>query len=140
MRSNGVGLDGLPGHHLTPDVADRLATYGTDGTPFLSGVNGGAQTDIWAPSASLVIENADGGVVFATPLSAEVNATGAMVFGYTWGAEGSSNAPAAGTYKITFAIDDAVTINAVVPGAVNSPTVGSDWHSTSIWSMLPLAR
>ena len=126
--------------NLTPTLADRLATYGTDGTSFTSGVDGAPFTRVWGPGTTLAIENLGTSVTTTVPITAEINSTGAVVYGYNWGSKGSKNTPSAGQYRLTFTIDPAITIGAVVPGAVNSPTVGVDGHSTSLMLTLTPAN
>lgn len=84
---------------LTPDIEDRLATYGTKGaaTNFTT-------VRVFDSGARLRIERTDGpgGVVYDGPISAEINSAGALVYGYNWGVKGKNTRAVPGTYRITF--------------------------------------
>lgn len=87
---------------LTPDLDDRLATYGTNGTTLITNYR------VFDTGAELKIERcaddacAVASTIFNAPMSAEINSLGNIVYGYNWGTKGPSNAATAGTYKITF--------------------------------------
>lgn len=127
-----TGRQGYVVTNLTPELADRLATYGTDGTTFQSGVDGGASTRVWGPNTTLAITDLGTGIETTYPITAEINSTGAVVYGFNWGSKGRKNTPSPGKYRLTFTINQAVTIDGVVEGTNNNPVVGSDGHSTSI--------
>ena len=89
--------------NLTPEVPDRLATYGTDGV----------QTEmaymVWAAGANLTIAQQGGTTIYDGPFAAEINSTGKVVYGYNWGT-GQNPKPQPGTYVLTFSVPTAVTI------------------------------
>ena len=88
---------------LTDDI-DRLATYGTDGTPqanmsfivFDSGAK--LRIDKCASATDTVCQ---AGNVYDGPMTAEINSTGKVVYGFNWGT-GTTTTPSPGTYKITW--------------------------------------
>lgn len=71
---------------------DRLATYGTIGTE----IDPYPEVRVWNQGATLRIERSDGAVVYSGSYTAEINATGRVVYGYNW------KKPTLGTYTITF--------------------------------------
>lgn len=95
--------------NLTPDLADRVSTYGTDGTVT------GLTTRVWDAGARLAIRSGSGALVYEGAMSAEINSTGSVVYGYNWGVKGKS-LPQPGTYQLTFSVSDATTIIAVPSG------------------------
>ena len=98
-----LGKVGYPITNLTPNLEDRYATYGTDGTSMLSdGVN--MVTHVWGPGATLSITGPSESVVYNGPITAEINSSGAVVFGYNWPAS------PAGDYTLVFTIGSGVTI------------------------------
>jgi len=127
MAATGDPYLGYAITNLTPTLPDQSATYGTDGTTFLSGVNGGAQTRVWGPGATLSIT---GPATYNGPISAEINSTGAVVFGFNWGGNNSGTTDPAGTYELTFTIPSPITIDAVTAGTTNQPTFTS--NSTTV--------
>lgn len=126
--------------NLTPELEDRLATYGTDGTTFQAGVNGAPFTRVWGPGATLTITNTSTHVSSTYPLTAEINSSGAAVYGYNWGSQGSKNTPAAGTYLLTFSIGAAVAITGVEAGALRSPVFDTVTNTSSIQVTLTAAN
>jgi hypothetical protein len=88
--------------NLTPDLDDRVATYGTNGTELVTNYR------VFDTGAKLMIERcADDACAAATTIydavmSAEINSLGNIVYGYNWGTKGPSNAATVGTYRITF--------------------------------------
>ncbi len=84
---------------LTPDVEDRLATYGTKGAP-----TSFETVRVFDSGARLRIERTDGpgGVIYDGPMSAEVNSVGAIVYGFNWGTKGKTARALPGAYRITF--------------------------------------
>jgi hypothetical protein len=115
-----VALEHMPGSpmtgyvvdKLTPDVEDRLATYGTMGvaTPFTT-------VRVFDSGARLRIERTDGpgGVIYDGEMSAEVNSIGAIVYGFNWGTKGKTARALPGTYRITFTTN-ATTVTGVGAG------------------------
>lgn len=118
--------------NLTPELEDRLATYGSDGTTFQAGVNGAPFTRVWGSGATLTITNTSTQVSSTYPLTAEINSSGAVVYGYNWGSQGSRNTPGAGTYLLTFSIGAAVAITGVEAGALRSPVFDPVANTSSI--------
>jgi hypothetical protein len=119
-----LGLKGYGITNLTPDLEDRLATYGTLGEPdaYLTAASGTLATRVWDAGAHLKIENVGtGAVIFDGPMTAEINSGGAVVFGYNWGIKGKKSAPAPGTYTLTFTTSSATTITGVADTAGNIP-------------------
>jgi hypothetical protein len=105
--------------NLTPNLEDRLSTYGTDGTT--------QSTDytVYDNGAKLKIEQCTDAAC-TPPLttilpdgtaSAELNSMGNIVYGYNWGTKGKASAPEAGIYKLTFTANNTTIVSA--PGAQN---------------------
>ncbi|MGR8981839.1 MAG: hypothetical protein ACU84H_17350, partial [Gammaproteobacteria bacterium] len=118
---------------------DRLATYGTrgeNGDAYQTGDANAPATRVWDNDAHLTIQELDengdpvGTPIFDGAMTAEINSGGAVVYGYNWGTKGRVNAPAPGTYKLTFTTSAATTINAVADVAGNIPEFTD--HSTSV--------
>jgi hypothetical protein len=102
-------LTGFVMTNLTPTLDDRVAVFGTDGTTFdtpLPGAEGTVYTRVFAPGARLSIVRSDGLVVQDGPMTAEMNAGGAVTYGFNWGIKGKTNVPQAGTYTLTFSLPD----------------------------------
>jgi hypothetical protein len=112
-------LTGFVMTNLTPTLDDRVAVFGTDGaifqTPFV-GTEGTVYTRVFVPGATLSIVRDDGMVVYNGPMTAEMNAGGAVTYGYNWGIKGKTNMPQAGTYTLTFRL----------PGSANAELSGLD--------------
>jgi hypothetical protein len=104
------------------DELDRYATYGTDGVQVELGAR------VWDAAAHLRIVSATGVVVYDGPITAEINATGSVVYGYNWGIK-KSTTTASGTYTLTFSVSDATTITAAPAGeaGVTGFTAHSAW-------------
>lgn len=116
MTAINAPYEGYVVTNLTPDAEDRYATYGTDGTAFTSGVDGPA-VDVWGPDATLNITNKDTHtVIYDGPITAEINATGGVVYGFNWGGADTGTVDPAGTYDLTFTIGTGVTIDAASAG------------------------
>lgn len=98
--------------NLTPDVEDRLATYGTKGAPIPF-----TTVRAFDSGARLRIERTDGpgGVIYDGVMSAEVNSTGSIVYGFNWGTKGKAARALPGTYQITFTTN-ATTVTGVGEG------------------------
>jgi hypothetical protein len=109
----GNAANGYVVQNLTPDLEDRFATYGTQG------VEQPSDYVVFDSGATLKIERcADmacavptSTVLPETPITAELNSVGKVVYGYNWGTKGKTTAPTAGIYKLTF------TANATVIGS-----------------------
>lgn len=113
-----VGADPMTGfavYKLT-DELDRLATYGTLGTA----VTPYPEVRVWNAGATLKIERSDGFVVYQGAFTAEINATGRVVYGFNW------QKPLAGTYTITF------TAPTVLITGADAGTISGDQHSAAI--------
>lgn len=84
---------------LTPELEDRLATYGTRGV-----ASDFTKVRVFDSGTRLKIERLDGpgGVIVDGPMSAEVNSVGAIVYGFNWGVKGKGARALPGTYRITF--------------------------------------
>ncbi len=97
---------------LTPDVEDRLATYGTKGVPTAF-----TTVRVFDSGARLRIERTDGpgGVIYDGEMSAEVNSTGSIVYGFNWGTKGKSARALPGAYRLTFTTN-ATMVTGVGPG------------------------
>jgi len=85
---------------LTDDL-DRLATYGTKGDPLTQNWR------VWDAGASLTIASCTDTscetsetIITEDPITAEINSTGGVVYGYNWGTK--QDAPDPGTYLLTF--------------------------------------
>lgn len=138
-----VGMGGFMITNLTPELADRLATYGTRGVPedaFTTGDSGAPLTRVFDTGATLTIELLDAAsvrgqgpvdlaytVIFDGPMTAEINSSGAVIYGYNWGSKGRKNTPAPGTYRITFRTVATTIIGITDTAGQNVPT----WDATS---------
>ncbi|MDE3203007.1 MAG: hypothetical protein KGQ66_02160, partial [Acidobacteriota bacterium] len=133
MAATGSPWQGYNVTNLTPNLDDRYATYGTDGTTFLSdGVNLANQTRVWTTGTTLTITAAGSATpLVETPMAAEINSGGAIVYGFNWGGGNTGTSTPAGTYTLTFGLSGSgVNITGVVPGSAVTPT--STATSTSI--------
>lgn len=103
---------------LTPDVEDRLATYGTKGVPTAF-----TTVRVFDSGARLRIERTDGpgGVIYDGLMSAEVNSTGSIVYGFNWGTKGKAARALPGTYQVTFTTN-ATTVTGVGEGDESKAT------------------
>ncbi len=120
--TTGSGFDVLK---LT-DELDRYADYGTTGV-----VNTAMATRVWDAGAHLTIVDTGTGLAnYDGPITAEINSTGSVVFGYNWGVKGIS-LPQPGTYLLTFSTSPATAISAYADGAAIQD-LGDDGSSTSI--------
>jgi hypothetical protein len=115
-ESGGTAGPGYVVTNLTPELEDRLATYGTNGTM--------QNTDytVWDAGARLKIETcADEecvqatGTIIDSVATAELNSLGNIVYGYNWGTKGKASAPMPGIYKLTFTANGTAITSA--PGA-----------------------
>lgn len=123
-------MSGFVVDNLTPDLEDRYATYGTMGvtTPF-------STVRVFDSGATLRIERVDGpgGVIYEGDIPAEVNSTGAVVYGYNWGVKGKTSRALPGTYLVTF-MSNNTNITAVDAGDAAKATFNS--KSTSVTVVL----
>jgi hypothetical protein len=88
---------------LTPDLEDRLSTYGTKGDETLTSYrafDAGAMLKIEKCSTVECLSMVQ--TIYEGPMTAEINSIGAVVFGFNWGIKGPTNAPGPGTYRIAF--------------------------------------
>lgn len=124
-----VGLTGYTVVKLQPDLEDRLSAYGTDGTSFITD-SSTAMTRVWDGSAALRITGSSGTVIYNGPISAEINSTGGIVFGYIWGSKGT--AIPADLYTLTFTVSGAAT---TITGTADAK---ASFTGTSSTVVLPL--
>jgi hypothetical protein len=109
---------------LTPDVADRDATYGTKGDELAQPYT------VFDSGAELTIEkcaNTDCSAllpIYSGEPGAEINSTGAVVYGYNWGIQ-ATGAAANGVYKLTFTPKN-VNIKTVVDTKANLCAGGAE--------------
>lgn len=113
---------------LTPDVEDRLATYGTKGvaTPFTT-------VRVFDSGARLRIERVDGpgGLIYEGAIAPEINSTGAIVYGFNWGVKGKTGRALPGTYLVTFMTNN-TRIAGVDPGDAAKATFNSTSTSVTV--------
>lgn len=98
------------------DELDRYATYGTLGvaeTPY-------DEVRVWDSGAWLTIKSTDGTTVYDGEATAEINATGRVVYGYNW------SRPVLGTYTITFTAPNVTITGADAGYVIDSHTVAID--------------
>lgn len=139
-----IGLGGFVITNLTPTLEDRLATYGTRGVPedaFITGEAGAPLTRVFDTGATLKIEMLDAtgtpvSVLFDGPMTAEINSTGTVIYGFNWGTKGRKNTPAPGTYRITFRTVATTIIGITDTAAQNVPS----WDATSTSVTVVLTR
>jgi hypothetical protein len=107
-----VSGSGYPITNLTPDLADRLATYGlkcvSDCTVSPVAAIADMPYRVFDGTARLTIVQTapTAKSIYDGPMTAEINSTGGVVYGFNWGTSGRTNAPQAGTYEIEFTIDN----------------------------------
>lgn len=145
MDTSGVEMIGYNVVKLQPSELDRNSAYGTHATPTVDGFvaeqtafpwtgevidpETGLPTEvtvgvrIWDSTATFSIRNAETNeyVVPEQLFGAEINATGAVVYGYNWGVSGHGvkELPAAGTYILRFT-SPAVTLTNSIAGDVHT--------------------
>jgi hypothetical protein len=98
---------------LTEEI-DRLATYGTDGVPL-----GNQSFIVFDSGARLKIDKCTGptdtvcsaGSIYDGAISAEINSTGKIVYGFNWGV-GTTSTPSPGTYKVTWVANNTTVVSA----------------------------
>lgn len=122
LNSVDPGL-GYAVENLTPELPDRQATYGIpagDGT----GVPVAMTYLVWASGATLtIIKDGTSTPVYAGPMSAEINSTGKVVYGFNWGTAGKVSSAQPGTYALTFTVPaGGATITGYVAGEVDNQT------------------
>lgn len=107
---------------LQPSLADRLSKYGTKATADPTSSTGWAGTPVanmsarvWVDGATLTISGPSGTTTVAMP--GEINATGAVVFGYNW----RPSEP--GVYTLTFKVPAGTVTFSNPAGAVIEATV-----------------
>ncbi len=139
-----TGLRGFAITKLTPDLEDRLATYGTRGEPddaFATGDANAPATRVWDAGARLKIERLGTPIttVFEGPMTAEINSGGSVVYGFNWGTQGRTRTPTAGNYRLTFTTSEATTITGVADLTGNIPEF-TDHGTTVVITILPRSR
>jgi hypothetical protein len=114
--------------NLTPELEDRLATYGTSGTT--------QSTDVvvFDDGAMLTIETcadeqcaAATSVVYDGPMTPEINSLGKVVYGYNWGTSGKTGAAQPGVYKLTYWAN-----HSVIKGAPGAQTCAVAYNCTYV--------
>ncbi|MDQ1324267.1 MAG: hypothetical protein QG587_1603 [Chloroflexota bacterium] len=117
LESTGIVMDGYIVDKLEPDKLDRESAYGTPAasgetnaaafpTSFPNAVKG--EVRVYDPAATFSIQKVEGGAYVVppgTPAKAEINAGGAVIYGY------SLRVSAAGEYRVTY-----VTPNVTLTG------------------------
>lgn len=99
------------------DELDRYATYGTLGVADAAY----GEVRVWDAGARLTIKSTDGTLtVFDGEATAEINATGRVVYGYNW------SRPVLGTYTITFTAPNVTITGADAGYVVDTHTVAID--------------
>lgn len=115
-ESGGTAGPGYIVTNLTPELEDRLATYGTDGAV--------QNTDyvVFDDGARLKIETCvdtgctqTSGGIYDGAFTPEINSLGRVVYGYNWGTAGKATAAQPGIYKLTFTASGTTIYSA--PGA-----------------------
>ncbi len=147
--SNSIGsLEGYTVTKLDPSLADNLSAYGVLAMQIVGGYS--ADPTVFTdtnPVGTSPMRVFDKGATFSlfndttdtyvvadnTPMSAEINATGAVVYGYNWGVSGKGvkTLPTAGIYTLTFNAPT-VTLSAVSAGTATAPTKVVNDHTVSI--------
>lgn len=114
-----IDLRGYSVVKLQPSLLDRNSAYGTLATPDGTGSYTAAATEmparVWVAGASVTITGPSGTVVAAMP--GEINATGAIVFGYNW----RPSVP--GIYQLMFHVPEGTVTFANPADTVKSVTV-----------------
>jgi hypothetical protein len=105
--------------NLTPELDDRLATYGTNATTQTTSFA------VWDAGVNLLVEKcADPACVTTTStifddeMLAEINSLGKVVYGFNWGTGGKATAATPGIYRLTF------TTNNTSIGSTNGQVCG----------------
>lgn len=86
---------------------------------------------VYTVGEQLTIErlNADGSadVIYGPgPMTAEINAAGKLIFGFSWGTPSGLTNPDPGTYRLTFSVPDSVQITGVGAADLFLPTFDDD--------------
>jgi len=131
----GVSMDGYTVVKLQPLLDDRYSAYGTlaarecvdngDGTqtctPFAAAPTSFSPVRVYDSGVKLAIAGADDEyVVGPIDPTAEINATGAVVYGYNWRPD------AAGQYTISFTTSTNVSLTGTDVGTVTTNTIDAD--------------
>jgi len=109
----------MPGYEvvkLDPTLLDRESHYGTLGNE----VAAFGEVRVWNSGVTLDIRSSDSTVVDEDPFSAEINATGRVVYGFNW------QNPVAGTYTIT------VTAPTISIDETDAGDVSADHHTVTL--------
>jgi hypothetical protein len=130
LNAGAQGLTGFTVVKLQPDELDRLSAYGTKAVVTLDPVTGelmtyesvpalSTETRVWAAGAHLKIypEGHPEAAIVDGTASAEINATGRVVYGY------NLRVPSVGNYVIEYTFPN-VTITGVNKGAVTPNALG----------------
>ena len=144
----GIAMNGYKVVKLQPSLSDNESAYGTLATPSgggyvatpqifpytLDGVTYGVRVFDASATFSIYNETTHTYVVAEnTPMSAEINASGAVVYGYNWGVggHGVKSLPTAGTYVLAFHAPN-VNLNGVSAGGGGATTKVENDHTVSI--------
>ncbi|HSG09245.1 MAG TPA: hypothetical protein VLA36_12870 [Longimicrobiales bacterium] len=128
-----AAMDGFAVVKLEPSELDRNSAYGTFATPdgaggFYATATSYTSLRVFDPGVTFSVQNVATGdyvVQPGVPPTAEINATGKVVYGY------NLRVPDKGDYEITFVVPG-VTISAVNRGTFNSVVGGPDTASLTI--------
>ena len=128
-------LNGYSVVKLDPNALDRESAYGTLATPNGSGGFTATPTSftpgqwrVFAAAATFSIQNVGTGAYVVqpgTPATAEINATGNVVYGY------NLRVSTAGTYRITFTMPAAVSFTGADAGTASGNTASLNITVTS---------
>jgi hypothetical protein len=145
LDTSAIGMKGFTVQNLTPELADRLATYGTRGEPldaFTTGDTGAPNARVFDDGATLTIEKLASDEVTWEPyygpteMTAEINSTGNVIYGYGWGIMGKASTPTAGKYRLTFN-----TVNTTITGISDSAAPNTPgFNATSTWVIIELTQ
>ena len=112
-----LGMTGYRVDKLDPNALDRESAYGTPAsgsatdsppaakdTPFVNPDTGLAEVRVWVAGAALTL-TAPSGTTSTLAATAEINATGRIVYGY------NLRVTTAGTYTLHFTVPSSITVN-----------------------------
>lgn len=124
LNPTGFGMTGYTVDKLDPNALDRVSAYGT----LAQQVNGVwvpatrndafAEVRVWVAGAALTMTSPNGNISTLN-MSAEINATGRIVYGY------NLRVTTAGTYVLHFTVPSAVSINSADGGVITHNADGS---------------
>ena len=148
IDDSGVQMQGYQVIKLEPSLLDRESAYGTLATPSgdtyaatqttypYTGTTVNPETGqpettttgirVWDSQATFSIHNDSNNtwvVPEGTAISAEINATGTVVYGFNWGTSSSVGLPTAGTYTLKFTAPQVTLSNSNVTDDPHSVTL-----------------